>query len=143
MHTQPGTPPSQQLGMMPSQQPGLSTMHQLPEKRIHCLIQLIVPDFDGIFMNDFSKEELMRIVYSVSGVKANQNISNLRHCTFEAFKFMIVRARDRYRAQVTPPRYAQIVNMLSTANQNREVIVDVSDRLGFDMAWMEDERVPM
>ena len=103
----------------------------------------MVPEFDVIFLNDFSKEELMRIVYSVSGVKANQNISNLRQTTFHAFNSMVVKARDKYRAQLTPTRYAQIVNMLSTAKQNREVIVDVSDRLGFDMAWMEDERVPM
>ena len=143
MHTQPGAPPSQQLGMMPSQQPGPSTMFQLPKKRIQHLIQEMVPDFDGIYLNDFSKEELMRIVYSVSGVKANQNISNLRQTTFHAFNTMLMKAQDRYKAQVTPTRYSQIVNWLTTANQHREVIVDVSDRLGFDMAWMEDERVPM
>ena len=120
-----------------------SLMFQLPEKRIQCLIQDLVEDFDGIFLNDFSKEELMRIVYSLTGVKANQNISNLRQTTFQAFNSMMVNAQARYKASVNPTRYSQIVNTLSTANNNREVILDVSDRLGFDMAWMEKpKKVP-
>jgi hypothetical protein len=114
---------------------GASLLWQLPVVRIQGVVETLEPAFDGIATDGFDKETLCRIVWLLSGVKANLAVSSLRCQTYAVFNERMRVAQTRHIADVSDHRHKSILLALRPFTADRVTVL--SDRCGFDMHWMQ------
>ena len=91
--------------------------------------------FDLIAADGFDKDHLCRLIYFLSGVKANLGVSGLRCASYSEFNGKMQVAQQRHIDEMSEPRYKMVLLALRSLCMAK--VFMVSERFGFDTAWMQ------
>ena len=105
---------------------GATLLHELPVYRLQRAIEFQQPAMDAIATDGFSKEHLSRVIWALTNVKPNLNVSNLRTESYGHLNAKIQTHMQRHIQSVSQRRFDEILMALTPLTPERVTHVTCS-----------------